>query len=54
MNSTLRGAQYWTVSTLGSYLSSNDKRVHFGLEAGSVAIKIDVDPRISRAKAGPR
>ncbi len=37
------GAQFWTVSTAGSYLSSNDKRAHFGLgtdrEAESIEIK---------------
>lgn len=28
---TADGSRYWTVSTTGSYLSSNDKRAHFGL-----------------------
>ena len=28
---TLKGAQFATVTTAGSYLSSSDKRVHFGL-----------------------
>ena len=35
-------AQYWTVSTAGSYLSSNDKRAHFGLGADSVARSIEI------------
>ena len=35
---TAHGTQYATVSTTGSYLSSNDKRVHFGL-AGDATIK---------------
>lgn len=36
------GLQYETVSTAGSYLSSNDKRVHFGLgeEASAKSIEI--------------
>ena len=36
------GAQYWTVSTAGSYLSSNDKRAHFGLGAAEVVNEIQV------------
>ena len=39
---TSHGAQYWTVSTAGSYLSSNDKRAHFGLGADSVARSIEI------------
>ena len=39
---TSRGAQYWTVSTAGSYLSSNDKRAHFGLGADSAARTIEI------------
>ncbi len=39
---TAHGAQYWTVSTSGSYLSSNDKRAHFGLGAYSVARTIEI------------
>lgn len=34
---TAHGAQYETVSTAGSYLSSNDKRAHFGLGADTTA-----------------
>jgi enediyne biosynthesis protein E4 len=34
--------QYWTVSTTGSYLSSNDKRAHFGLGGDSVARTIEI------------
>ncbi|WP_255484118.1 CRTAC1 family protein [Granulicella sp. 5B5] len=36
------GAQYWTVSTCGSYLSSNDKRAHFGLGADASARSIEI------------
>ena len=39
---TSHGAQYWTVSTAGSYLSSNDKRAHFGLDSDSVARSIEI------------
>ena len=35
---TPAGSQTWTVSTAGSYLSSNDKRAHFGLGATTVEI----------------
>jgi hypothetical protein len=35
--SSPRGLQYATVSTAGSYLSSNDKRIHFGLGADTAA-----------------
>ncbi len=34
---TPRGSQYATVSTTGSYLSSNDKRAHFGLGPDTAA-----------------
>ncbi|MGI4827087.1 MAG: CRTAC1 family protein, partial [Janthinobacterium lividum] len=39
---TAQGSQYWTVSTAGSYLSSNDKRAHFGLGADAVASSIEI------------
>ena len=39
---TAHGTQYWTVSTAGSYLSSNDKRAHFGLGADSVARTVEI------------
>jgi hypothetical protein len=39
---TSRGAQYWTVSTAGSYLSSNDKRAHFGLGSDTTARSIEI------------
>jgi hypothetical protein len=39
---TAHGAQYWTVSTTGSYLSSNDKRAHFGLGADTAARSIEI------------
>lgn len=39
---TVSGSQYATVSTAGSYLSSSDKRVHFGLGADSMAQRIEV------------
>ena len=35
-------SQYATVSTAGSYLSSTDKRVHFGLGTDSVARSIEI------------
>ncbi len=37
-----RGTQYVTVSTAGSYLSSNDKRAHFGLGADGTASEVEV------------
>lgn len=40
---TSTGAQYLTVSTSGSYLSSSDKRAHFGL--GTMAVANDVEIR---------
>jgi hypothetical protein len=39
---TSTGPQYWTVSTAGSYLSSNDKRAHFGLGKDATATSIEV------------
>lgn len=39
---TAKGPQFATVSTAGSYLSSSDKRVHFGLGSESVAQSIEV------------
>jgi len=39
---TANGAQFATVSTAGSYLSSSDKRVHFGLGAESAAQSIEI------------
>ena len=39
---TSAGTQLLTVSTAGSYLSSNDKRAHFGLGKDAVASKIEI------------
>jgi enediyne biosynthesis protein E4 len=39
---TAQGQQHATVTTCGSYLSSGDKRVHFGLGAQSVIKEIDI------------
>jgi hypothetical protein len=39
---TARGQQFATVSTASSYLSSSDKRVHFGLGSESVAQSIEI------------
>jgi hypothetical protein len=39
---TGKGAQYATVSTSGSYLSSSDKRVHFGLGQEKIAQRIEI------------
>ena len=39
---TSQGTQYATVSTAASYLSSSDKRVHFGLGTDSVAQSIEI------------
>jgi hypothetical protein len=39
---TLQGQQEATVSTCGSYLSSGDKRVHFGLGSESAVKAIDI------------
>jgi hypothetical protein len=40
--STAIGPQWATVTTAGSYLSSGDKRVHFGLGADAVAASIEI------------
>ncbi|HTV06058.1 MAG TPA: CRTAC1 family protein [Acidobacteriaceae bacterium] len=40
---TAKGSQWWTVSTAGSYLSSSDKRAHFGLGPETVAQTIEID-----------
>jgi enediyne biosynthesis protein E4 len=39
---TSSGSQYVTVSTAGSYLSSSDKRAHFGLGADAIAKSIEI------------
>ncbi len=39
---TTRGPQWATVSTAGSYLSSNDKRAHFGLGSETSARSIEI------------
>ncbi len=39
---TGKGAQFATVSTAGSYLSTSDKRVHFGLGADAAAASIEI------------
>jgi hypothetical protein len=39
---TSRGTQMLIVSTAGSYLSSNDKRAHFGLGKDTVAHKVEI------------
>ncbi len=39
---TSKGSQFVTVSTAGSYLSSNDKRAHFGLGADTTAKAIEI------------
>jgi enediyne biosynthesis protein E4 len=39
---TSAGSQYVTVSTAGSYLSSSDKRAHFGLGSETVAKSIQI------------
>src|SRR6266404_3549224 len=39
---TAKGSQWATVTTAGSYLSSSDKRVHFGLGPETVAGTIDI------------
>ena len=39
---TAHGSQYWTVSTAGSYLSSNDKRAHFGLGSDTIATRVHI------------
>jgi hypothetical protein len=39
---TSRGMQLQTVTTAGSYLSSSDKRVHFGLGTDAVAQRVEI------------
>jgi hypothetical protein len=39
---TAKGSQWATVTTAGSYLSSSDKRVHFGLGPETLARTIDI------------
>jgi hypothetical protein len=39
---TARGMQMATVTTAGSYLSSSDKRVHFGLGPETTAQKVEI------------
>ena len=39
---TPKGSQYATVSTASSYLSSSDKRVHFGLGSATVAGAVEI------------
>jgi len=39
---TAKGSQWANVTTAGSYLSSSDKRVHFGLGAETVARSIEI------------
>jgi hypothetical protein len=39
---TPEGAQYATVSTASSYLSSGDKRIHFGLGKASLIETIEI------------
>jgi hypothetical protein len=39
---TSKAAQWWTVSTAGSYLSSSDKRPHFGLGADDHAKSVEI------------
>lgn len=39
---TAHGSQYATVSTAGSYLSSNDKRAHFGLGDDATAQTVEI------------
>jgi hypothetical protein len=39
---TAKGAQYATVTTASSYLSSSDKRVHFGLGPEAVAQSVEI------------
>jgi len=39
---TPEGAQFVTVTTAASYLSSSDKRVHFGLGSHSMAERVEI------------
>ncbi len=41
--STAKDSQWWTVSTAGSYLSSSDKRAHFGLAEETEATSLEID-----------
>jgi hypothetical protein len=40
---TVKGTQWKTVSTAGSYLSSSDKRAHFGLADQTEATSLEID-----------
>ena len=40
--STSKGNQFVTVSTAGSYLSSSDKRAHFGLGSDGAAMSVEI------------
>jgi hypothetical protein len=40
---TAKGFRWWTVSTAGSYLSSSDKRAHFGLGEETEATSLEID-----------
>ena len=40
--STAAGDQYMTATTAGSYQSSSDKRVHFGLGSATVITQIEI------------
>jgi enediyne biosynthesis protein E4 len=40
--STSKGNQFVTVSTAGSYLSSSDKRAHFGLGSDAAALSVEI------------
>jgi hypothetical protein len=42
ITTTTHGSQYTTISTAGSYLSSSDKRAHFGLGADSLVSSIEI------------
>ena len=39
---TAKGSQFFTVSTAGSYLSSSDKRLHFGVGSEQTIQRIEV------------
>jgi hypothetical protein len=39
---TAKGPQFATVTTAGSYLSSSDKRVHFGLGPEAAALILEI------------
>ena len=40
---TAKGSQWWAVSTAGSYLSSSDKRAHFGLGPETIVQTIEIN-----------